>query len=367
MPQTQYNDPLKVGFAGQIYDDGPIDLVSLVNDDPQAKQISTITIDSASNDTQYAVTINGLEASYTSASSGATTSSIAEGLRESLFEEPGLAPIRFTVSGAVITATSRDPGFEFTIAEDDASLSVATSQSAADAAAVEFGRMVVRLANQDGVKRGRKVESGDFTGSLFTLTNTADNSVEYSFDISLDGVDYNVAFTSDASATSNEISTGLKAAVDALSLGITATVDGSDDLVLQGDDGVEFQVVNLAAGGAGALSVDSQTAANFPGEFLLSVRSDAVPGFLLERDGIGSGYPKNYTMACAREGRFLVEVEGSVTVGNPVYVRTSADGSLDEIGGFADASGTGLVRIDNLFNLSWHDSLSGDFAVLQID
>ena len=57
-------------------------------------------------------------------------------------------------------------------------------------------------------------------------------------------------------------------------------------------------------------------------------------------------YRPNEAMSVGKKARVFVEVEGGplVTPQDPVFVRVAADGSLDKIGGFARAAGTGLVQ-----------------------
>lgn len=55
-------------------------------------------------------------------------------------------------------------------------------------------------------------------------------------------------------------------------------------------------------------------------------------------------FPRNPVVVKAR-GSIWVEVEGTVTVDSPVYMRKAANGALNKIGVFAGASGTGLTQL----------------------
>ena len=77
-----------------------------------------------------------------------------------------------------------------------------------------------------------------------------------------------------------------------------------------------------------------------------------------------SQYPPNSIVNVLREGRIFVETEAAVSVGDSVYVRHTADGALDQLGGFAGDSGTGLAE---LTNCKWvRGSNSDGLAVLQV-
>lgn len=58
-----------------------------------------------------------------------------------------------------------------------------------------------------------------------------------------------------------------------------------------------------------------------------------------------ASYAPNEAMGVVRGGRMFVEIEDALPTNlNEVFVRVSADGSLDKIGGFAGATGTGLIQ-----------------------
>lgn len=75
-------------------------------------------------------------------------------------------------------------------------------------------------------------------------------------------------------------------------------------------------------------------------------------------------YPAQATMNVLRKGRVYVPTEVDVAVGDDVYVRHTADGSLDVIGGFAKASGTGKAELSDA---RWIRGTERGVAVLQID
>jgi len=78
-----------------------------------------------------------------------------------------------------------------------------------------------------------------------------------------------------------------------------------------------------------------------------------------------ASYAAGQTMGVVRSGRMFVDIEGAIPdfPTGSVYVRTAADGSLDKIGGFAGASGTGLVLWSNA---RWVRSAGTGLAVLEV-
>ena len=78
-----------------------------------------------------------------------------------------------------------------------------------------------------------------------------------------------------------------------------------------------------------------------------------------------SGYEGGSAINVATSGRLYVPVEESVSVGDDVYYRHTADGSLDVIGGFAASSGTGLAQLSS--GAKWIHGSQDGVAVLQFD
>jgi len=242
-------DERLIGVAGDIADNMFKDSLSYTNSDPQAKQVNTITIDTATPSQTYSVLIDGVEVSV---ESGAVTlpATLATSLGDAIAAEP-LVNGRFDVqvAGAVITLTARFEGQGFMIA---------LGQSAADMTLVE----VTANATAAPIPFGRAVVSAGVSGSN-KLAKLIDSSV------------------ADTAAANAQI------------VGVTLR------------------------------SKDQETSAI---------------------DSNDAQYNPNESMSVMADGRLFVNIEADLTdptVG--VYVRTAADGSLDQLGGFAPAAGTGLV------------------------
>lgn len=359
MPQTQYGDAdgnLKFGYVGAPFDDSPHnDYTSLVNKDPQATQKSAITVSGVTASKKYIAVINGVSISYTAPATGQTIEKVVLGLQQAIIDEPALnGRLLTSATSTVLNLESAQDGYVFTITEDDAELAVATSQSAAEALPVKFGRMVAK----SGKRQGRLVKASDFSGAIATFDITASNSQDYLFDVLLDGLTYRVAFTSDADATTAEISAGLKAALDAYALDIVAT-EPADQLVLTGGTGANFEIRGINTGDLALTFV----AGSSPKVLCLAARTDSYD----QSQGTGDEYPPNSTMAGAREGRFIASVESAVSdVDNDVYMRVEANGDLDDIGGLRDSPDDGCVNITSRYGVIWFQAVDSSIAVIQL-
>lgn len=368
MPQVSYNDPLPAGRDGQLYDVSYYkDALSLINSNPQAAQVWTVSVSGASNNTLYTININGIPVSYLSDGS-ATQQQIADGLVAAVNNGPAVNGIVVAASGTnALTLTARLLGTqgEFVVTESSAQLSAAITTAAANADPVPFGRAIVRT----GDRAGRLISAADFVGTLAQFSFTASNSQVYVINLIVDGVSYAASYTSDGSATALEIATGLAAAVTALAVGLTGSVVNTDNLLISAADGVSFEVSTVSAG-TGAIALVSYTPQVKPHEIFIAQLTDSYDYNEMIASGLPAGiygYPSNRTMTSLRKGRVIVPVEESISIGDPIYVRVAVNGSLDQIGAFRKSANTGCVRLDgNYPNLSWNKGISASQAVLQL-
>ena len=71
-------------------------------------------------------------------------------------------------------------------------------------------------------------------------------------------------------------------------------------------------------------------------------------------------YPANMAVSVVNFGRVWVETETAATdTTKEVYVRHTAAGALNKLGGFAAASGTGLAKLDNAKWLGEDKTING--------
>ncbi|ALF52244.1 hypothetical protein ACX27_04265 [Nostoc piscinale CENA21] len=196
---------------------------------------------------------------------------------------------------------------------------------------------------------------------------TAANSTAYG--LIIDGI--LIDYTSDATATATEIRDGLIAAVNLTGVGVAAIATGAGTFTLTGYPGASFDATILG-GGSGYAIASTTAAANSSaiGFGLAVARATSDPenvGRLPTSDlqrflGVTlhnhkqqlynpsegqykAEYRHTEPMAVVQLGSVWVAVESAVTLDSSVYVRVSADGSLDKIGGFTGTSGSGVILL----------------------
>jgi len=354
MPYTDYESLLLQGRAGDAFDGATNkDDISLVNASPQAAQVATVTI-TAQNDTLYTVTINGVSVTYTSDASG-TQAEISAGLQAAIEAEPSISGLVIASGSTTLIITSRQAGLAFTIAVG-VNLSAAATTASAAAAALPFGRAVIRdAANDQGCQL---IAASAFTASSIEYTATAVNSTLYRINLNVDGSVYVIDYTSDGTATAAEIVEGLKAAADALTIpNVVITELGA--------------VGRLLIESANGSSISSDQTSNLA---VVVVNGDALAdlfaGVALRQDtedpsltGGVDGYALNRTCSIRRAGRVRVSTEASCSPGDAVYVRVAKEGANLTIGIFSNAAGAGAVRLPGA---SWYKNESASLAILQL-
>jgi len=352
MPYTDYESLLLQGRAGDAFDGATNkDDISLINASPQAAQVATVTI-TAQNATLYTVTINGVSVTYTSDASG-TQAEISAGLQAAIEAEPSISGLVIASGSTTLIITSRQADLAFTISVG-ANLSAAATTASAAAAALPFGRAVVRDASN--VQGCQLISASAFTASSIEYTPTVANTALYRINLDVDGAAYVIDYTSDGAATAQEIVEGLKAAADLLSI---------PNVVVTEDDSV------LLIESANGSSISSDQTSNLTivvvnGDAL----ADAFAGVALRQDtedpsqtGGVDGYAPNRTCSIRRQGRVRVSTEASCSPGDKVYVRVAASGANTTIGIFSNAAGAGAVLLPGA---SWYKNESASLAILQL-
>lgn len=134
--------PGKVGLAYDLH----AEEIDFTNAYPQAVQTSTVTVDTATDDTLYTFEVNGVSISYISGT-GASLADIAAGLAAALNAEPAVRQSASAdAAAAVVTIEGLIPGIPFVLTESDANLTAADVTAAAEATPIPFGRLCVRGA-----------------------------------------------------------------------------------------------------------------------------------------------------------------------------------------------------------------------------
>lgn len=359
MPVKNFPNTRPRGFAGQIESGG--DSRSLINSAPQTAQVSTLTVGgSFSAGNTYEFTIDGVSFEYEAVSGDTNNTGVATAIKNLINAEPLVnGGVIATSSAAVVTITSRSAGRAFVIADVDytgGTLAAATSTANDEADAIPFGRLVI----DNGEGKARVAAAAAMTARSVQFTPTVVNSALYEIMVGYDGKTYRVAYTADGSATAQEIVEGLKTAADAtLPAALTTTEDNSVLVITAATAGDAFE--------AGPSS--NLTAAWTAGSNLAELaRGVTAIDHSYPRDSAGDdgGYPPNSVMTVKRSGRIHVATEDTVSTSSDVYVRVTANGSLDAIGGFRGTSNTGCLKLPR-GKARWVTGTSGGTAIVQVD
>ena len=208
------------GSVGQRKSLNPLDQIkTYANTNPQAAQVSTITVASSpTNSAVETVTIAGQAVSFT-ASSSATRANVTTGLLAALQNDP-IAGRAGTFTGntstGVITVTGNAPGVSFSISTASADLTVATTTAAATADVVPFGVAVIKLPGvyYYGNECCAIATTANLTAQVDTWTMTYTNGEKYHARITVDGESYDAQFT--GATDLDTTNAGLVAAVNAV-------------------------------------------------------------------------------------------------------------------------------------------------------
>jgi hypothetical protein len=306
------------------------ELDTVINKSPQAKQVGEIVVDTAANDTDYTVTINGVDITITSDADG-TKPEIAAALAAAINAEPLVRGQVEAESDGVdtVTLTGTFPGLAFTASDADANLTTTEEvTAAADAEAIPFGRLVCSTGYTDeGNKHGFLAKSTLLTAQVATLTVDYVATELYGVEVEVDGERYGVevAADTDDATTSAAIMTALNLKLPANT--VVATNPSATTVVLTAEvAGKPFKVSTWQKiGTAASLSVAHTTR---------SVATDvtkAAVGVSLHTydEEIPAGeteasYPANAGLKVCRKGLIWVENSESPSVGDPVYVELAA-------------------------------------------
>lgn len=364
MPQQRVRDAQLKGLAGaEASGESPEGNRTFINADPQAKQKERITVDTASDDTEYKVTINTVDVTFTSDSS-ATKTEIRDGLKSAINSEHLINPKVTATDGSgsdELDVESTYPGVSFTLSEGDPNLSTSTLTANAEAKEVPFGRMLEHHGTL-GDQTARLVDASNFTAREIRAELDGNTDGDYRLVLEIDG-DTNVTEYSASGDSTDDILDNLASNFSAnlvtansntsatpSRLELTAETAGFDDFqVIEADGPSQIDVTTHAEGD----NVEDRAAG-------VAVFDSTTPVSGAE----GEAYLANEEMVVKQDGKIYVPVEKKPTLGDDVYVRLSANGNLDRFGAFRPDFNSGCVPLDNA---KWVDEKGSDVAVIKVD
>lgn len=141
---------------------------------PQAKNVWTLTVDTATNSHTYTISVNGVSISYT-ADGSTSTSEISAGLKAAIEAAP-LAFSACTVAdgGGSLVITGRVPGYALDVSTSEAKLSLVETTAEDSADSIDFGDAVIFsaasasnhfVARADGAYLAAQVDTHTFTNT----------------------------------------------------------------------------------------------------------------------------------------------------------------------------------------------------------
>lgn len=308
--------------------------VTAVNSDPQAPQISTLTVLNYADGKTYSWVIDGVPDSYTTVSGDANVTGAAAKIVAKIKDNPAQRGLVIPTSAAgAVTLTSVYPGVAFDIS-GGTDLTAATSQQAARGAAMPMGRVVLRTTSQPTIVNNgysermanigiRQVLAGNVVARVLDITPTSANNTLFGLAVHLpSGRVVNWPITSGGSASVAAIVTAQVAAIpNALTdLGIVAT-DATTKLTITGPPGLAFDVTPY---GAGAQAIAVVT----PGTDI----EQQIAGITLidelevaEIAGTTLVYPPEHPVGLMIDGDVLLKVSEAVDAADPVFVSSNSD------------------------------------------
>lgn len=389
MAQNRVRRQTEPAVAGMLHDRYDSKITTRVNKDPAAKQIESVTVDTAANDTEYTITINGVDITFTS-DSDATKQEVRDGLIAAVEDEPLVSGDVIPEEGSgsdVLTLTSVFPGESFDFSESDSNLSSSQTQAAAEANEIEFARAIMDdgLAVRgeldensagtygDGAQTGKLLEAANLTAQEVEVTVPYVASAIYSFSVTVAGETHEVAVAADTDqdTTVANIVTALNDQLPANT--VVASDDGggsSSEVILTAElAGLPFEV-GFGTSDEGSsnpdltLSSDNRSTLTDAGKALLGISAYSTE-FEYARDGASgsSTIDPNSPFAVMENGRIWCDPEDSVAEGDEVYVRLENAGSFTENGRFRASADTGCVKVPGA---RWV-GVSGELAVLELD
>ena len=382
--QRIYRSNSVAGIPGMAFDSSG-DSITAINRDPQATQISTNVIDTATDNENYSLLFFDGSREIIVDSGGSTSETIISTLfRDAINADEVLnGTMVAELSGADLVLTARNEGVGFDVQEGQNAGKMTLTATAANgvAADVAFGRAVIGDGvAPDGERQAKLAAAAALTAQADSLLLVFDDAVGAKVGVKVydpaTGLTntYSVEHLQTSNADDSVIALAalLNAVLPANTVLVTHPV--GDTLLLTSETaGVEFQL-EFGFGTArdsGAWTHTSNRGANTSiNAAMLGISrvvhtkekpSPTTPGQNLTQDAF---YPANSNMNVNRVGRTWVQPETApATLNEGVFVRLVADGALDVLGGFSSAPGTGLVRVDRA---SWH-SFNANVAVIQLD
>lgn len=373
-----------IGFIGEFYRTDDFRSITGINSAPQAKQVTTIAVHAAPDDSAtYTVTIDGIDADY-AADASSTQDEVGAGLVDAINATGSIRRKAIaSYTGGVITLTGVWPGVSFTVAVNSGETTndlgaPSTTTTAASAAVVEFGKVVIRtgLVTDEATPTCKVPVTTDFSAQVISLTFAGNTASYYHGSVDVNGRRYQwggVVWDTNLDTTATAIAAAINAVLPAETVIAASVGAGGGVVTLTAEvEGAEFDADAHGQGHADAEATKAYTT----GPTIATSLKRAILGISCRRldvenqtvDGDDPAYGPNEGVEIARHGRGVVQRDTAETwvYGDECYVSLASATK----GRIYDTAGTdrawlppGLLVIDR----SEHSTTTDGVGVIRLD
>lgn len=348
-----------IGFIGDFTRNLDYKSISVMNSNPQAAQVTTISVPAApDNSTTYKVVIDGASCEFTTDAS-ATQAELGAGLEAAINDKAAAYRLcAASYAGGTITLTGVWPGVSWTTtvnaSETTQDLGTPTNTTtAASADTVSFGRAMVLsgYVTDEGTPKGYVPVSTDFTAQVVTFTyGSVGAGDEVFLEIEFQGKRFaeSVTYATSQTLTLAALVTAMDVILDAAfgaALSIALASDATTITLTSDVAGSEFRGVSSVSG-AGTVAKANTTGPSTDTSLLRAMAGVSVRRLDVENatiDGDDPVYAANQGVEVAVRGHGIVQRDTTETwaYGDEVYV----DLNTSTKGRFYNAAAAGRVWI----------------------
>lgn len=357
-------------ITGKVYDSSFLNnLITLMNEKNQTKQVSTITVDTAVDNTDYTVSVNG-ETVVVDSGASATTTTIATVIKNAINQDYPLARAACiaTSSTNVVTLTGLTPGRSFTVTDSGANLTTATGTAAATADTIAFGRalMGVGFATNGANEKGALPKSTYLSAQTGTITITYNSGSVYTAGVYVAGqwYDAQTVGATNLATTAAALTSALNGVLPTNTVVVTSS---AGVLTFTAEiAGLEFDL-RAGVGDATATTAVSYTK-SYTSSLQIALKGISIAAQDEENltvDGNDVVYPANAMVKALQKGKIWVDfpTATSLTYNSAVYVETSGS----DAGKLYNSTSSTRVKLPLSMARWLRKSENGALALVQIN
>lgn len=355
------------GEPTKVYEDCCFD--TLINKNPQAKQVQTVTVTNDANNQAHTITINGIDVVYTSDASGVKLE-ICTGLALAINNNPYLrGAVSATAAVDTVTITSTWPGLGFTFAESDANLTTSATVANGSASAVPFGVAVMGLGgySADGEQYGAVPLAANLTAQVDTLTVVYEASTIYEIGITIEGERFSTAVVgnTDTATTCTAIAAAINARMESALAGagysvIASGTSGTTVTLTAEVPGKGFVVDYGTTTGTATKLYNTHTTAGPTTDIMQVLAGITVFSYdeeVTAVEGTSVSYPANAGMKVLKRGAIWVTSAETPSAGAAVFVETASGATCGRL--YAATSATRIKLPLDRFSWRRYNAAAG--------